>query len=290
VWEEIRIQLDVSPGLQAKTLFDDLRKRHPERYSDGQLRTLQRKVKAWRATEGPAREVFFPQEHHPGVLCSSDFCHTRELGITIQGQRFEHLLYHFVLTYSNWETGAICYSESFESFSAGLQNALWELGGVPKRHRTDRLTAAVQKPDRLEEFTRRYEALLSHYGLTGEKTQAGRAHENGDVEQRHYRIKQAIDQALMLRGSRDFASRDDYAAFLRGIFDQANAGRKSRLSEEVKLLLPLPARRLEAYAKLEVRVGPSSTIRVRHNTYSVHSVFRSKSNAHFGPNRTLISV
>lgn len=271
VWDEIKKQLNLSPGLQAKTIFDDLVRRYPGRYSDGQLRTLQRKVKEWRAIEGPAKEVFFPQEHHPGDLCESDFSHMDALGVTIQRERFDHLLYHFVLTYSNWETGTICYSESLESLSMGLQNALWELGGVPKRHRTDRLTAAVQKPDNPREFTKGYESVISHYGLSGEKIQAGKANENGDVEQRHHRIKQAIDQALLLRGSRDFNSLSDYAAFIRQIFDRLNAGRRLRLSEELKVLHPLPACRLEACTKIEVKVGPSSTIRVRHNTYSVHS-------------------
>ncbi len=120
---------------------------------DGQLRTLQRRIKVWRATEGPPKEVFFPQQHYPGQLCASDFTNMNELGITIGGQAFEHLVYHFVLTYSNWETGSICFSESYESLSEGFQNALWELGGVPQRHRTDRLSAAVHKECNPEEFT-----------------------------------------------------------------------------------------------------------------------------------------
>jgi hypothetical protein len=271
VWDEVSSRLEVNSGLQAKTLFDDLQRRYPGEFADGQLRTLQRKIKSWRATDGPAREVFFPQEHHPGVLCASDFCFMTSLGITIQRQAFPHLLYHFVLTYSNWETGTVCYSESFESLSQGLQNALFELGGVPQRHRTDRMSAAVQKPESPDEFTRRYEALLSDYALVPERTQAGRAHENGDVEQSHYRIKEAVDQSLMLRGSKDFVSREDYLAFLRRVFEQRNAGRSSRLAEELRVLRPLPPRRLESFTRLDVRVGPSSTIRVKHNTYSVAS-------------------
>ena len=89
------------------------------------MRTFQRGVKAWRATRGPAKEVFFSQVHHPGRLCASDFTHMTSLGVTIQGQPFEHMVYHFVLTYSNWESVTICFSESFESLSEGLQNALW---------------------------------------------------------------------------------------------------------------------------------------------------------------------
>ena len=129
VWEEVQERLEVEPGLQAKTLFEHLQRMQPGRFTDGQLRTPQRRIKHWRATEGPAKEVFFAQRHEPGELCQSDFTHCRELEITIGGEGFPHLIYHFVLSYSNWETGTICYSESFENLSEGLQQALWELGG-----------------------------------------------------------------------------------------------------------------------------------------------------------------
>ena len=271
-WEGIRSQLEINPGLEAKTLFEALQRRKPGRFADGQLRTLQRRVKVWRALEGPPREVFFPQVHKPGELCQSDFTFMDSLGVTIVGQPFLHRIYHFVLTYSNWETGTICFSESFESLSKGLQNALWELGGVPRTHRTDRLTTAVQKVEHPDEFTQRYGALLRHYGLQGQKTQAASPHENGDVEQRHHRFKRAVEQSLMLRGSRDFSCRDAYTGFLRKLCDQLNAGRRERLAEELKVLRQLPARRLESFKRQAgVRVGPSSTIRVSHNTYSVDS-------------------
>ena len=154
-------------------MFEHLQRVHPGRFQDGQLRTLQRKVKQWRATEGPSREVFFSQQHHPGRLAASDFTHMEELGVMIQGQSFPHLIYHFVLTYSNWEAGTVCFSESFESLSEGLQNALWELGKVPERHRTDRLSTAVNNTVRPAEFTERYEGLMRYHGLTAEKIQAG---------------------------------------------------------------------------------------------------------------------
>lgn len=270
-WTEIRAKLETNPGLEAKTLFEDLQRRYPGKYADGQLRTLQRKIKVWRALEGPAKEVIFPQEHTPAKLCESDFTHMTSLGITICGAPFPHLIYHFVLTYSNWETGTICFSESFESLSVGLQNALWELGGVPEEHRTDRLTTAVNKVENPEEFTRRYRALLSHYGLAGKATNAASPNENGDVEQSHHRFKRALDQALMLRGSSDFESRVEYAAFLKKVFAQLNAGRKARFAEELRVLRRLPKSRLDASQRLRVRVGPSSTVRIKHNTYSVPS-------------------
>jgi hypothetical protein len=271
VWDEARELLEINPGLQARTIFEEFQRRYPGRFADGQLRTLQRRVKAWRALEGPAKESIFPQVHEPGQRCQSDFCDLSKLEVTIQGERFEPLLYHFVLPYSNWETGTLCFSESFESLSEGLQKALFELGGVPGRHRTDRLSAAVQRPDHPEEFTRSYQALLDHYGLQGEKIQTGRPQENGDVEQRHHRIKEALDQSLMLRGSRDFECRESYEAFVRSTFDQVNRGRVDRLAEELDRLRRLPDRRLGAMKKLSLRVTPSSTIRVQHNVYSVHS-------------------
>jgi len=271
VWEELEEKLDLNPGLEAKVLFEDLQRRYPGRFMDGQLRTLQRRVKRWRAESGPPREVFFPQVYEPGELCQGDFTHISSMGVTICGQRFDHLIYHFVLPYSNWETGTICFSESFESLSEGLQNALWALGGVPKAHRTDRLSTAVHKAGHPEEFTRRYDSLLRHYSLEGRKIQASSPHENGDVEQSHYRFKRALDQALMMRGSRDFDSRGDYGLFLSKLFSQLNSGRRERLMEEHKVLGSLPLRRLESCKRLRVRVGPSSTIRVNHNTYSVNS-------------------
>lgn len=271
VWDELRPLLETNPGLQATTLLAHLQRRYPGRFQDGQLRTLQRQLKAWRALEGPPKEVFFPQQHPPADLAASDFCHLSSLGVTLQGAPFDHLLYHFVLTYSNWETGSICFSESFESLSAGLQAALFELGGAPLRHRTDSLSAAVQPLDGRDGFTRRYQELLAHYGLKGEHTNAGKGHENGDIEQRHHRFKVALDQALMLRGSRDFESRPVYALFLTELFAQLNAGRRTRLAEERPLLRPLPKSRLDVFRTLRVRVGPASTIRVLNNTYSVPS-------------------
>jgi len=270
-WPAIKVMLEVNPGLEAKTLFEDLQRRNPGRFADGQLRTLQRRIKIWRASEGPPKEVFFTQVHTPGQLGQSDFTSMNKLGITIGGQPFDHLIYHFVLTYSNWETGTICFSESFESLSEGLQNALWKLGGVPEDHRTDCLTTAVKKTSHPDDFTRRYQDLLDHYGLTGCKTNPNSPHENGDVEQRHHRFKRAVDQSLLLRNSRDFADRHEYERFLRRLFEQLNAGRKGRFLEEQAVLHRLPKHRIDACKTSTTTVGPSSTIRVNHNVYSVDS-------------------
>jgi hypothetical protein len=270
-WADIVEMLMVHAGFESKTLFEHLQRKHPGRYQDGQLRTLQRRINHWRATEGPAKEVYFSQIHHPGDLCASDFTHMNSLGVTIQGELFEHLLYHFVLTYSNWEAFTISYSESFASLSAGIQNALWKLGYVPDRHRSDRMTAAVNKECNPEVFTRRYQALIRHYNLKPEKTNVRSANENGDVESSHKGLKSVVKQALMLRGSKDFRTIEEYESFLQKIVNQRNMGRKQRLKEELHVMKPLPAIRFDDFKTVEVRVGSGSSINVEQNVYSVHS-------------------
>ena len=273
VWDEVKAFLEVNPGLEVKALFEELQRRHPGKFQPGQLRTLQRRVKQWRATEGPAKEVFFAQEYEPGDRAQSDFTCMNELGVTIRGEPFRHLLYHFVLAYSNWETGTVCLSESFEALSEGLQQALHACGGVPRLHQTDSLSAAVRKLQRggKEAFTDRYEALMRHCGMEARHTQARSPHENGKVEQRHYRLKLAMKQQLMLSGSRDFESREAYEAFLRKLFAELNTRRKEHFDKEKAFLGPLPERRLESYRAMRVRVSKGSTIRVQNNSYSVPS-------------------
>ena len=272
-WPELLPFLEENPGLEAKTLFDHLKEKYPGKYQDGQLRSLQRKVKVWRATKGPAKEVFFPQKHFPGVLCASDFTHMGSLGITIKGEPFDHLFYHFVLAYSNWETGNICFSESFESLSDGLQRALWSLGGVPQNHKSDRLSAAINKDCDREMFTDRYKALLAHYDIYGLATNACRANENGDVEQSHNRFKKAMDQALMLRGSRDFEDQAEYEIFAMNIMKKRNLSRQTRFNEELDVLKKLPAGKLDNKKSISLIVGNGSTINILRNTYSVDSRF-----------------
>lgn len=271
VWEQVEQQIKASPGLEGKTVFEALQRQYPGRFPDGQLRTLQRRIKVWRATGGPAQEVFFSQKHEPGRLCESDFTHMTELGVTIGGQSFVHLVYHFVLTYSNWETAMLCYSENFEGLSEGLQNALWELGKVPARHRTDSLSSAVNNMSDVEEFTARYQGLLRYYGMAPERIQVAKANENGDVEQRHHRFKRAVHQELLLRGSRDFADVETYRQFLKDLLKRLNAGRKQRLAEEMAVMKALPARRMESCKREQVKVDSGSLIWADRNTYSVNS-------------------
>jgi hypothetical protein len=271
IWTEVHALLEEAPGLEAKTLFVLLQTKYPTKFDDSQLRSFQRGVKRWRATAGPAKEVFFSQVHPPGRLCASDFTHMKSLEVTIGGQVFDHLVYHWVLTYSNWESITICFSESFESLSEGFQNAVWELGGVPERHRTDRMSLAVNNASSEKEFTERYTALLDYYALEMEKIQPEEPNENGDAEQSHRRFKEAVEQSLLLRGHRDFESREAYERFLRELVAGRNAGRRKRLAEELPRLRRLPERRRESYKRLSLRVDRGSLIHADHNTYSVPS-------------------
>ena len=271
VWPAIEQILKADPSVESRTLFEYLCRENEGRFKEGQLRTLQRRIKVWRAREGPVKEVMFPQKHEPGKQCQSDYTDMGKLGVTIQGQPFSHLFYHFILTYSNWETGMVCFSESFESLSMGLQNALWELAAVPEEHRTDSLSAAVNNLSDLNEWTDRYRALMDHYGLRPSHNYPGRAHENGDVEQSHHRFKSAVEQELILRGSRDFATRQEYENFLRTVLRRRNSLRAEALSQELAVMKTLPSLKVEDYTKEKGKISRNSTITVRHNVYSVDS-------------------
>ncbi len=274
VWPQVEERLRDEPKLDAITLFRWLQEQpqHEGQFPDSQRRTFERRVRHWRATQGPGRAVMFTQVHHPGDLAASDFTHMDSLRVTISGRPFPHLVYHFTLTYSNWESVTVCPSESFEALSEGLQNALWELGGTPRRHRSDSLSAAVNNLSEDREFQQRYRDLLGYYGLEGQRINVRQAHENGDVESSHGHLKNAMDQALRLRGSRDFSSQEEYRAFLRSLVASRNAQRQKEFAEEQAELGELPPCRLASSRRLTgIKVGVGSTIQVQQNTYSVHS-------------------
>lgn len=272
-WPWVVEQLERDPALQVSTLFALLCAQTPGKYRPTQVRTLQRQVAAWRATQGPEKEVYFEQVHTPGERAQSDFTHMEEFHVTIAGEAFPHLLYHCVLTYSNVEAVSVCFAETFEALAEGIERALWQFGGVPQQHRTDHLTAAVKplsKPEQ-EEWTQRYDALMRHYAMTPTTNNVGVAHENGDVEQSHFRFQQAVDQALRVRGSRDFADRAAYERFLQDLVRLRNQTRADRFREDQQALRPLPAQPLAPCRELQVSVSRFSTIQVLGNTYSVPS-------------------
>ncbi len=270
-WPWVVAELERDPALQAKTLFGVLGERQPGRYTPMQLRTLQRHVAAWRLEHGPEREVIFPQVHRPGVAAQSDFTHMGDLNVTLGGVPFPHLLFHLVFVYSNVEAVRVCFAESFEALVEGLEGALWALGGVRAQHRTDHLGAAITPldADGRAQARERYAAVMRHYGMEPTVNNRGVAHENGDVEQAHHRCKEALDQALRARGSRDFRDRSAYERFLTEVVRQRNATREARWAEERAALRPLPTLPLAPCRELHVRVGRFSTIQVLGNTYSV---------------------
>jgi hypothetical protein len=272
VWPEVQARLEAEPQLRAFTLFGWLQDRHKGQFCDSQRRTFERRVRQWRGTQGPGQKVMFPQVHEPGDLAASDFTHMNSLGVTIAGQPFEHMLYHFTLTYSNWESAMVCFSESFEAFSRGLQEAFWQLGGVPRKHRSDSLSAAVNNLSDDREFRKRYRDLLDYYRVDPRRINVRQPHENGDIESSHGHLKTIVDQALLLRGSRDFASQEEYEDFLMRLLDQRNASRADKFAEEQACLGELPASKLDHRHRLRgIKVSRFSTLQVKRNTYSVPS-------------------
>lgn len=275
VWEADVVPVivaDTSRVLTATRVMELLDERHPGRFAPAQVRTLQRRIRDWRAVHGPEREIFFPQQHVPGREGAFDFTHCTELGVTIRGQLFVHLLFQFVLSFSGWRWACLAFGETFEALLGGLQGALWELGGVPEVGRSDNLSAATHElPAGGREFNRRWAAVLSHYGLRGTRIRPGESHENGVVEKANHVLKRDIEQDLVLRGSRDFDSIADYEEFVRQAIARRNKHCQARLEQERPLLRPLPSSRIPTFTVYRCRVGAWSTIRVAGRTYSVPS-------------------
>src|SRR6266480_6929107 len=271
-WQWVVSQLERDPALQGSTLFALLCERHPGRYRPTQVRTLQRHIQQWRVLHGPDREVMFAQQHVPGERGQSDFTHREDLGVTLAGVPFPHLLHHFVLTYSNVEAVNICFSESFEALAEGIEKALWQIGGVPKQHRTDHLSAAINNAKaQAKDWTARYEALMTHDGMQPTKNNVTIAHENGDVEQSHHQFKKAVDQALRVRASRDFPTREADVRFLQDLVRTRNLKRSVAFAQEREALQPLPTTALAPCQEVRVTVSQFSTIQIKANVYSVPS-------------------
>lgn len=192
-WPEIESLLQQSPELQAKTLIYYLQERYPTVYSNKHLRTLQRRLKTFRASQGADKPVIFLQNIAPGQSSQSDWTVMDSLGITIKGEAFSHLLFHFMLPYSQWETFMICHTESFNTLSQGFEQAVFELGGVLPMHRTDNLSAATKKLGSSRAFTERWQAFLAHYQVTPSRNNPGQSHENGSVEKSHDTFKNAVN-------------------------------------------------------------------------------------------------
>jgi len=271
-WPGIVAMLEAAPSLEAKTIFEVLVEREPDRYDEGQLRTLQRRVRAWRATAGPEKEVFLAQDHRPGEAMQTDFTWATELGVTIGSEPFPHMLCHAVLPYSNWEWATVCRSESLSALRRGVQAAVFRLGRVPEWHQTDNSTAATHDlTSGKRDFNREYRDLIEHLGMRPRTTEIGEKEQNGDVEASNGALKRRLEQHLLIRRSRDFDTVEEYETWLRGVVDKANRPRAKRLAEDLDAMRPLVVSRLPEYTEEDVRVTTWGTIRVRHNTYSVAS-------------------
>jgi hypothetical protein len=264
---------DQAGELQATTIIGELEAAHPDRLFSDSLRTLQRRIRHWRALYGPHQEVIFPQDHPPGREAVLDFTHGTSLGVTVAGERLAHLLFTFRLSFSSWTWVDLAYGETFEALVGGLQGALWALGAVPEVLRHDNLSAATHELRRTggRTLTRRFREVLDHYGLRSSRINPGQAHENGVSEKANDLIKRALVQALIVRGSRDFGSVPQYLEFVRQVVTRLNAAAASRLAEERHHLRPLPAVRMPDYTVHHPTVRRWSTIRIGGRNYSVPS-------------------
>ncbi len=275
VWKsEIVPMLEESFELQPLTLFEHLNKKYPGRFQGSTLRTFQRKVKKWKALNGPGKEVMFLQKKAPGRMGLSDFTKLKKVTITVNGNPLKHLLYHFRLLYSGWcHVKVVLGGESFAALSEGLQDALWRLGGVPFEHRTDSLSAAFKNltKDAKQDATRRYDELFRHYGLVPTRNNRGKGHENGGVESPHGHLKNRICQALLIRNCVDFESVSDYQQWIDTIVSDINIRNHDKVAEERKYLSALPLRRTVDYAEQVVGVSTTSTIVVKRVIYTVPS-------------------
>lgn len=273
-WDaEIEPILKAAPGIRAIGVLEELRRRHPD-LNPNIRRTLERRITAWRALNGPEREVIFRQETEPGRLGLSDFTDTSALRITIAGAAFDHRLYHFRLAFSGFEHAHVVLGgESFVALAEGLQNALWALGGVPREHRSDSLSAAFRNlaADAREDLTQRYTALMGHYGMVPTRNNAGIAHENGSIESAHGHLKRALEDAILLRGTRDFADIDAYRAFVDMVVGRRNANLARRIAIEKETLAPLPRGRSSDFEEKVIRVTSSGGFILRRVFYTVPS-------------------
>ncbi|MDN5939415.1 MAG: IS21 family transposase [Salinisphaera sp.] len=265
--------LKSAPGIRSVALFEEMMRRHPE-LDRGIRRTLERRVRAWRALHGEDQDIIFRQVHQPGCLGLSDFTDMADLAITVAGQLLDHRLYHFRLAYSGFEHAHVVLGgESFVALAQGLQNALWLLGGAPREHRSDSLSAAFRNLDRAarSDLTRRYEQFCQHYGMTPTRNNRGVAHENGAIEGPHGHLKRAIEDALLLRGSREFDQLATYRAFIDEMVSRINARNAKRIDRERAELKPLPARRTTDYEEVTVRVTSTGGFTLRKVFYTVPS-------------------
>lgn len=274
IFEEVVVpMLEAAPGLRPIAIFEELRRRYPET-EFGSRRTLERRIRDWRALNGQDREIIFRQVHEPGRLGMSDFTCMNDLEVSIAGVSLDHMLYHFRLPCGGFEHAhVILGGESFVALAEGLQNALWSAGGAPKLHRTDSLSAAFRNldADTKADLTRRYDALCAHYGMEPTRNNKGVAHENGAIESAHGHLKAVVKDALLLRGTADFADLADYRRFIDEVVTARNRRHGPGIDAERKSLQSLPNARTTDYEEILVTVTSSGGFTLRKVFYTVPS-------------------
>ena len=271
-WDEVVEMLESAPTLEAKTVFEYLCEKRPDGYSEGQLRTLQRHMREWRALSGPAKMVFFPQEHRPGEAMQTDFTHLGELKLTVRGVPIREILCHQVLPYSNWEWGTLSLSESLLALRHGMQAAIFKLGRTPRYHQTDNSTAATHRlGGGGREFNEEYVKVVRYFKMEPRTTAVGQKEQNGDIEAANGALKRALEQHLLIRGSRNFASTEELETWIQGVMEKRNRLRQERFSEEMRKMRQLDVKRLVEYDEIRRRVTRGSTVSVKKNSYSVPS-------------------
>ena len=270
---EVVPMLIAAPQLRPVSIFEELQRRYPL-LEAGVRRTLERRIRGWRAVHGAEREIIFRQVHEPGQMGLSDFTEMGDLPVGIAGVLLEHRLYHFRLACSGFEHAhVILGGESYVALAEGLQNALWALGGAPREHRSDSLSAAFRNLNRAarEDLTSRYDALCLHYGMQPSRNNRGVAHENGSIESPHGHLKSAIRDALLLRGSANFLDLESYRRFIDEILSRKNARNERRITAERARLQPLPAQRTCDYEDTSVVVTSSGGFTLKKVFYTVPS-------------------
>lgn len=272
IWErELVPLLEQEAQLTGLTLWEYLEDEHAGKFPYSLLRTLQRRVKQWKATQGPDKAVIFRQSVPAGHQGLSDFSHPAT-EITLQGEVFTHLLYQFRFAYSGWRYVQIVLGgESYSALADGLQSALSLAGGSPVEHRTDSLSAAFINRVEEQKLTQSYDALCAHYNVRATRNNRGMSHENGAIECAHGSFKRRLDQALKLRGSADFVAINDYQAFLDKVTERLNKRCQSRFKDEQLALQALPGERFMDYSELSLKVTRSSTLEVKRVLYTVPS-------------------
>lgn len=273
-WVVSRLASEEGSKLQAKALFRAMRTR-PDAvgsYTAGQLRTFQRKVRLWRAREGGEKEVFFPQAHVPGEALQTDWTTGNGLSVTLAGEAFAHQLCHTTLPFSNWRSARVCLSESLASLKVGVQSALRKLGRRPAFHQTDQSSSATHQTRDGRDFNQAYVDFVTHHGMKPRTIGVKKPNQNGDVEAGNGALIRAIEQQLLLRGSRDFADMAMYQEFIDcEVVAKMNEDKAAKLARELDAMEPVVAAWAPVWKRIDARVCSRSTIRIAHNTYSVPS-------------------